>query len=79
MKKPIVLYVIINKENGEISIDRYLNNNIPYYLNLNLRKVQRIFATKNKIETDKYTIQKVHNINLGNRGGKRYKKEQNDW
>lgn len=79
MKEPQVLYVIIDKENNKISINRYLNSEIPYLLGSSLRKVQRIFAEKEKIETERYTIYKVTNIDMGNRGGKRYKKESNDW
>jgi hypothetical protein len=79
MRKQLIMYVIIDKNTDQITINKYLNSDIPYFLGMNVRKVQRIFAEKDKIETERYTIYKVYNIDLGNRGGKRERKRSDDW
>jgi hypothetical protein len=79
MRKQQIMYVIIDKNTDQITINKYLNSDIPYFLGMNVRKVQRIFAEKDKIETERYTIYKVYNIDLGNRGGKRERKRSDDW
>ena len=79
MRKQLIMYVIIDKNTDSITINKYLNSDIPYILGMNLRKVQRIFAEKDKVETERYIIYKVHNIDLGNRGGIRERKRSDDW
>lgn len=79
MRKQLIMYVIIDKNTDQISINKYLNSDIPYLLGMNLRKVQRIFAEKDKVETERYIIYKVYNIDLGNRGGLRERKRSDDW
>ena len=73
------MYVIIDKNTDNVTINKYLNSDIPYLLGMNLRKVQRIFAEKDKVETERYIIYKVYNIDLGNRGGLRERKRSDDW
>lgn len=79
MRKQLIMYVIIDKNTDQITINKYLNSDIPYLLGMNLRKVQRIFAEKDKVETERYIIYKVYNIDLGNRGGLRERKRSDDW
>lgn len=78
MNKPTQLYVILNKETNKISITRYINSEITQILNVNNRKAQRLLSETNFIDLEKYSIYKVFDLDFGNRGGKRYKK-QNDW
>ena len=79
MRKQLIMYVIIDKNTDQITINKYLNSDIPYLLGMNLRKVQRIFAEKDKVETERYIIYKVYNIDLGNKGGFRERKRSDDW
>lgn len=79
MRKQLIMYVIIDKNTDSVTINKYLNSDIPYLLGMNLRKVQRIFAEKDKVETERYIIYKVYNIDLGNRGGLRERKRSDDW
>lgn len=79
MRKQLIMYVIIDKNTDNVTINKYLNSDIPYLLGMNLRKVQRIFAEKDKVETERYIIYKVYNIDLGNRGGLRERKRSDDW
>ena len=62
MRKQLIMYVIIDKNTDSVTINKYLNSDIPYILGMNIRKVQRIFAEKDKVETERYIIYKVHNI-----------------
>lgn len=79
MRKQLIMYVIIDKNTDNVTINKYLNSDIPYLLGMNLRKVQRVFAEKDKVETERYIIYKVYNIDLGNRGGLRERKRSDDW
>ena len=79
MRKQLIMYVIIDKNTDNVTINKYLNSDIPYILGMNLRKVQRVFAEKDKVETERYIIYKVYNIDLGNRGGLRERKRSDDW
>ena len=79
MRKQLIMYVIIDKNTDSVTINKYLNSDIPYILGMNLRKVQRIFAEKDKVEIERYIIYKVYNIDLGNRGGLRERKRADDW
>lgn len=78
MCKLKLLYLIENKETSKFSIVRYIDSEIPYILKASVRKSQRMLSEKDTIETDKYIIRTIYDIDMGNRGGKREKTEPND-
>jgi len=78
MCKLTTLYLIENKETNKFSISRYINYEIISILKVNIRKAQRIIAEKDIIETDKYIIRTIYDIDMGNRGGYRDKKQSFD-
>ena len=73
MKRVDKLFAVLNKETNKISVYRYVTNEIAYILGVSIRTAQRKLTEKETIETDKYTIYTVYNIDMGNRGGKREK------
>lgn len=79
MKKIDKLFAVLNKETNKISIYRYITYEIANILNTSIRTAQRKLTEKEIVETNTHTIYTVHNIDMGNRGGKRYKKNNNDW
>lgn len=78
MCKPKVLYLIENKETNKFSIARYIDSEIPYILKVSVRKAQRMLTEKQIIETETHIIRTIYDIDMGNRGGIREKKQSND-
>ena len=79
MKRIDKLFAVLNKETNKISIYRYITNEIAYILGVSIRTAQRKLTEKEIINTDKHTIYVTYDIDMGDRGGKRSKKNSDEW
>lgn len=75
MCKIKTLYLIENKEKNTFSIARYVNYEIVNVLKTTVRKAQRILSQQDIVETQTHIIRTISNIDLGNRGGRRERKQ----
>lgn len=70
------MYVLLDKEDNSVEVYKYATPLLSAVYGVSDRTMQRIVQNNLPYETEKYILYEARTVNLGNRGGKRYPKDQ---